>query len=168
MKKGLIKNKRAQHTMGLPFGMIFAIFLIVIFIVIAFIAINHFLDIGKCSSVGMFYDELQREVDSVWASQESKSDFEINLPSGILKICFANLSADAIEPGEDYDAIKDYEIYEANVFLLPPGEACNMPYKMIEHINITKITESQNPKCFDVSRDLIIEKGFYEKFVMIS
>ena len=163
----LIVSKRGQHTMGLPFGMIFAIFLIVIFIVIAFIAINHFLDIGECSSVGMFYDELQKEVDAVWASQESTGDFEINLPSGILKICFANLSADITNTGKDYEAIEDYEVYEANVFILPPEKACNMPYKMIGHINITKITESQNPKCFDVSRDLIIEKGFYEKFVMI-
>lgn len=35
-------NKRGQQMMGLPFGMIFSLFLIVIFIVVAFVGIKSF------------------------------------------------------------------------------------------------------------------------------
>jgi hypothetical protein len=168
-----MRGKRGQHTVGLPFGIIFAIFLIVIFIVIAFIAVSHFFDIGKCSSVGMFYEELQKEVDEVWVSQETAGkDFEINLPSGIMKVCFANLTSDILPEGDasvldDYDEISIYKYQEANIFLVPGGGACEMQFNNIKHINITKITETRNPYCVDVSRDLVLKKGFYDKFVII-
>lgn len=152
--------------MGMPFGLIFAIFLIVIFIVIAFIAVGHFLDISRCSSIGNFYDSLQDEVDSVWASQESSEVYEIELPSGIERICFSNLSAE-VNNEEDYMLIERYSVYEANVFLVPPEKGCNMPYNNIEHINISEITKNQNPYCVDVSRTLKIEKDFYDKRVLI-
>jgi hypothetical protein len=42
-----------------------------------------------------------------------------------------------------------------------------MQFTKIEHINITKITETRNPYCVDVSRDLILKKGFYDKFIMV-
>ncbi len=66
--------------MGMPFGMIFAIFLIVVFVVIAFMAVDHFLDLGQSASVGMFYEDLQGAVDDAVRNQESDSDFVINLP----------------------------------------------------------------------------------------
>ena len=168
--KRLVNSKRAQHTVGLPFGIIFAIFLIIVFIVIAFIAIRHFLDIGECSSVGLFYDELQGEVDDVWATQESDSVFEIDLPSGVQKVCFGNLTDEITQTDavlNDYDEISIYKYQEANIFLIPPGEACEMQFTKIEHINITKITETRNPYCVDVSRDLVLKKGFYDKFVVV-
>lgn len=154
--------------MGIPFGIIFAIFLIVVFIVIAFVAVNHFLDIGKCSGVGLFYDELQEKVDEAWSSQSSSFDFEVDLPSGIEKVCFGNLSAEITDPNiEEYREILNYEVYEANTFLVPPEKACNMAWKQINHINISKITESRNPYCVDVSRDLKIKKDFYDKLVVV-
>ena len=97
----LSRPKLAQQTMGIPFGLIFAIFLIVVFIVIAFIAVRHFLDIGSCSETGLFYDSLQKKVNEALSSQLSDFKFDINLPSGIQKVCFGNLSAD-ITNTEDY------------------------------------------------------------------
>ena len=171
MKRGLGKsNKSAQHTMGLPFGIIFAIFLIIVFIVIAFVAIKYFLDIGSCSGVGMFYDELQRGVDDVWATQESNREFEMDLPSGVMKICFGNLTGEISQTDEvldDYGEISIYKYQDANVFLSQAGEACEMQFSKIEHINITKITENRNPYCVDVSRGLVLKKGFYDKFVVV-
>lgn len=165
--KRLTKNKSAQHTIGLPFGIIFAIFLIIVFIVIAFIAVNHFLDIGECSGVGLFYDELQDEVNEAWISQSSDKGFEIDLPSGITRVCFANLSAPVNGNEEDYGEIKNYELYEANVFLVPPGKACNMAYTNIKHLDVEKITQDKNPFCVDVSRDLRIKKDVYDKLVLV-
>ena len=164
--KFLSASKRSQHTLGLPFGVIFAIFLIVVFIMIAFIAVNHFLNIGKCAGVGQFYEDLQKGVDEAWTTQSSEFDFEINLPSKIEKVCFANLSAE-INNQEDYEQIERYSVYDANVFLVPPEKSCDMPYKLIKHINITEITNSKNPYCVDVGRKLKIKKTFYGKEVLI-
>jgi len=163
-------NKKGQHTVGLPFGIIFAIFLIIVFIVVAFIAVNHFLDIGACSSVGMFYDELQQEVNDVFTSQEAEKQFEINLPSGISKVCFSDLNEEITQTEEvlrDYNEISIYKYQEANVFLIPPGKACEMQFTNIEHLNITKITEARNPYCVDSGSALILKKGFYDKFVVV-
>jgi len=163
-KRGL--DKRAQHTMALPFGLIFSIILIVVFIVIAFIAVKYFLDIGRCSEVGLFYNNFQDKIKDTLQTQKTEDEFEINLPSGISKICFANFSAE-ITNNEDYEQIKDFYLSGANVFLLPPEKACDIPYKFIQHLNIKAITSNKNPYCADVSRDLKIKKGFYDKSVVV-
>jgi hypothetical protein len=162
-----MKNKKAQQTMSMPFGMIFAIFLIIVFVVFAFMAIGGFLDIGKSADVGMFYTELQEVVNDAMRGQSSESTFKINLPSKIKQICFANLSIRITNPGPEHDAIKNYEVYNANTFLLPPEYASNMQWKIIEHINVTKITATKNPYCVNVRDDLIIKKGFYDRQVTI-
>ncbi len=164
------KDKRAQSTMEMPFGIIFAIILIVVFIVVAFVAMNHFLSIGSCSSVGLFYDELQKKVDDAWEGQEMNFDFKVNVPSGITKICFANLSKANTGLQGDYEQIKNYEVYEANTFLIPPEKTCNIPYKLIKHIDLANITKTKNPYCIDLTQKetLKITKGFYDKFVMIT
>ena len=153
--------------MGMPFGMIFAIFLIVVFVVIAFIAVKSFLDIGESASVGMFYDELQDAVNDALRNQESNSNFDIRLPSDVERVCFGNLSAVITNPGADYDAIRNYDVYDANVFLVPPEKAQNMQWKNIERINVTKITAVENPYCVDVDSGLRIRKGFYDRLVWI-
>ena len=160
-------NRRAQHLLGLPFSMIFSIILIVFFIVIAFIAIGHFLDIGRSSGVGMFYRELQGAVDDAFASQSSKTNFDIDLPSKIKFVCFANLSMPITNLDENYEAIKDYDVYDANVFLVPPEYAQNMQWKLIKHLDIAKITQHKNPYCVSVKDGLKINKGFYDKLVWI-
>ena len=160
-------NKRGQQTMGLPFGVIFALFLIIVFVVIAFIAVGYFLDIGRSSEIGLFYEDFQAAIDDAWAGQSSETTFEINLPSAIDKICFANLSAAISAPGEDYNEIKDYEFYDSNVFLLPTGSAEGMPRKTIDHLNIEEITSVKNPYCVDVDQGLTIKKGFYDKLVVV-
>jgi len=161
----LSRPKRSQQTMALPFGLIFSIILIVVFIVIAFIAVNHFLDIGKCAQIGGFYDSLQEAVDEAWTSQSSDFEFEIEL-SGIEKICFANLS-EAPTNSEEYEQIKNYEVYEANVFLIPAEKTCNMPYKNIKHLDLVKIIEERNPYCVEVDLGLKIKKDFYDKLVRV-
>lgn len=162
-----ILDKRGQQTMGMPFNMIFAIFLMIVFVVIAFIAVKSFLDIGKSSGVGMFYDELQDVVDDARRGQSSEVSFDIDLPSGIDVICFANLSGEITNPGLEYEAIKNYEVYNANTFLVPPEFSQNMQWKLIKGINVTKITSVENPYCVAVDDGLMIKKGFYDKLVII-
>ena len=161
-------KKRGQQTMGMPFGIIFAIFLIVVFVVIAFIAVGYFLDIGESSSVGLFYREFQEAVDDAMRGQFEESSFEIDLPSGIEFVCFADLSAEITNPGAEYDAIRNYDVYDANVFLVPPEFEQNMQWKLIEHLNVSRITVDENPYCVGVGDGFVIKKGFYDKRVWIS
>lgn len=160
-------DKRGQQTVGMPFGMIFAIILIVVFIVIAFIAVSYFLDIGESAGVGLFYDDLQSAVDDAVRAQSVEKKFGISLPSGVEKICFANLSATITNKGADYEAIRNYDVYDANTFLVPPEKAQNMQWKKIERIDIEKITEVQNPYCVDVDDGLTLKKDFYGRYVVI-
>lgn len=162
-------KKRAQSTMSMPFGMIFAIFLIVVFVVFAFMAIAGFFEIGDTASVGMFYEELQDAVDEALSSQSSQKPFEINLPKGIKQVCFANLSSSSriTNPGEEYQSIKYYDIYNANTFLLPPEKAQDMQWKFIEHLDLEKITATENPYCVDVNEGLIIKKDFTSRLVYL-
>lgn len=160
-------NKKAQQMMSMPFGIIFAIFLIVVFVVVAFFAIRGFLDIGETSKVGLFYQDLQKEIDNARGSQTSEFKFEINLPKKVEFVCFANLSEKITANTEKYEQIKMYEVYEANVFLLPPESASDMPWKNLKNINITKMTEKQNPYCISTSQKLTIKKDFYDRLVSI-
>lgn len=155
--------------MSLPFGMIFSIILIVIFIVIAFIAIKYFLDIGDCAKVGQFYGELQKKVDDAWRSQESSFEISISLPSGVQEICFSNLSEAklASSPGVEYKELKRYSVYDANTFIYPPSKSCEMPYKLINHINVSEMTKTKNPYCISVKDKLKIKKDIYDKSVII-
>jgi len=153
--------------MGMPFGMIFAIFLIVVFIVIAFIAVGFFLDIGKTSSVGMFYKELQGAVNDAWSEQSGEFSFDIDLPSGIDEVCFGNLSDVITNNDPKYKEILNYDVYGANTFLVPPENAENMQWKLIKNIDVAKITAEENPYCVPVDKGLKIKKGFYDKLVVI-
>lgn len=159
-------DKKGQSIMGLPFGIIFSIILIVVFIVIAIIAITHFLDLGKCSGVGQFYDNFQKKINEAWTSQEYDDVFKTNIPSAITRICFANLTA-PITAQADYEKIQYYENYGANTFLVPGEEACDMAFRTMEHLNIEEITKTRNPYCIDLSRDIKIKKGFFDKLVTI-
>jgi hypothetical protein len=161
-------NKKGQQMMGMSFGVIFAIFLIIVFIAIAFIAVGGFLDMGRSASVGAFYTEVQESVDNAMRSQSSETRFNINLPSGIKRICFANLSDDITVIGDDFEHIRDYDIFDANLFLIPPEKSENMPWRFIEKINVTKTTEKENPYCVNVEYGFKINKGFYDKLVWIS
>ena len=160
-------SKKGQEAVGMSFGMIFAIFLIIVFVVIAFIAVKSFVNLGESASVGIFYEDLQKAVNDAVRGQESDRDFEVSLPGDITRICFANLSARITNTGADYDAIRNYDVYDANTFLVPPETAEGMQWKNIDRINVTKITRVKNPYCVDVDAGLKIRKGFYDRLVWI-
>lgn len=162
-----LNYKKAQANMSMPFGTIFALFLIGVFIVFAIMTATGFIDFGKTANVGMFYDDLQSVIDDAMRSGSSEKTFEIDLPNNIKKVCFANLSARITEAGDDYKAIKFYDIYDANIFLLPPEDAKGMAYKTLNYLDIAKITQEKNPYCVEAKDELIIKKDFYDKLVII-
>ena len=162
-----MNNKKAQQTMGMPFSMMFAIFLIVVFIVVAFMGIRFFLNLEKSVGVGLFYEDFQKAVDDAWAGQSGSDSFDIHLPDKITRVCFANLSEEITANREEWEQIEIYEFKQVNVFLVPPGDAEGMQYKQIDHLDVAKITENENPYCVDAGDKLVIKKDFYDKLVWV-
>lgn len=162
-----MKNKFAQQSFGMSFGMIFSIFLIVIFIVFAGFAINFFLDLGDTVNVGDFYNDFQDEIDNAWQSQSSSKIFEIDLPKKIELVCFADLNRDITGSREVYREIEIYSFDDVNLFLYPPSNAEGLERKKMEHINLSEIVKTQNPKCFENGRKVTIKKDFYDKSVIV-
>jgi hypothetical protein len=161
-------NKRGDGAVGMSFGWIFSLILILFFIFTAIYGIKSFLNMASCSKVGMFYDDLQSKIDEAYRS--SSSDFEMDVSiSGIKQLCFANLTEKITGPSGAYEELSIYTVYAANTFILPSQKACDMPYKTIKHLNISKTTQVKNPLCFDISDGgkIRIIKGYYDKGVTI-
>lgn len=161
-------NKKAQEGgVGMSFGFLFSIILIIFFVFAAIWGIKIFLDWGNCSEVGLFYDRLQQKVDEAY--QSSSSDFEFEFKVGkIEKICFANLSQTPTGILEDYEEIRGFEFYDSNTFLLPIGKTCDIPHKKINHINLSQIIRNSNPYCITSGTNIRIKKDFYDKSVVLS
>ncbi len=175
MKKGVKifdkKGKKAQQIMGLSFGVIFSIILIVFFIVIAGIVINSFLKTGKCVKLGQFVDRFDKKIEEAWNSQGITTGFNGNLPSQIKYVCIFNLSDST--RGDFQEIGGDLEIYfgrNVNTFLYPLEEACQIPVHNIKHLDINKITTNNNPNCFAIRKgkfSVEIEKGLNDRFVTV-
>lgn len=163
-----MRNKRAQESsMGMSFGVIFSIILIIVFIIAAIYGIKSFLDFQRCSEVGLFYDTLQKEVDKAYQSSSTDIALSVGLPSGISRICFANLTQKTTGVLSDYEAISIYDVQDANTFLLPPSKTCGMPYKKILHINLTKIISSSNPYCIAKDDKIRLQMNYGDRAVII-
>ncbi|MBU0907418.1 MAG: hypothetical protein KKD18_02465 [Nanoarchaeota archaeon] len=132
-----IKNKKAQGVFGMSFSMIFSIFIIIFIISVAFFAIRHFVGLWRCSSVGLYYEDLREEVRDAWSATSGwyQDEWTGELPSGmfgtgITHVCFGDLSA-TTDPGS-WASIKDELIKKyrynpnggENVFMYPPDKAC--------------------------------------------
>ena len=169
-------NKRGQQVFGMSFGVIFSIILIVFILVVAGIAINHFLNLKKCTQLGLFIEDFSNEggdIYTAWNSQKFTDEFDYALPSSLDYVCFANLS-NTVKGGsvenKVYSDISIYKLSSGNMFFYPKEKACNMPYVNVKHIDINKITESKNPYCIPIKNSKItiqIEKGFNEGLVTL-
>lgn len=158
--------------MQLPFGMLFSILLIAVFIFVAFYAIKVFLEQRDCSQIGLFINDLQSEVDNAWMSSETSSGiFSAVLPSGIRHVCFADLEEAEGLSGDD-DIIREIERNSAdrNMFFYPAKYSCNMPAQIMKHLNVTEITDDENPYCIENKKgriNMTIKKDYYESLVKI-
>lgn len=161
-------NKKADGAIGMSFGWIFSLILIVFFIFAAIYGIKAFLNMANCTKVGLFYESLQDSIDEAYRSSSTDIEIEVNVP-GIKQICFANLSEKITGPLAAYDAISIYEGYNANTYLVPPEKGCTMPYKNLNRLNISKTTQAKNPLCFDITDGgkIRIVKEYYDKWVTI-
>lgn len=165
-------NKKAQETMGMSFGMIFAIILMIFFLVVTFIAIKSFLSTSNCAKVKIFVDKVQTEVDKTWNSQQDNSVITGMLPSNIEYICFGNLTKSIHGSSETMGKeLEIYSFYNANMFIFPEGNSCEMPYHKIKHLDVEGTIKDENPVCIPVNKGVIkvkIEKAFNQRLVKVT
>lgn len=128
--------------MKLSFGMIFSIFLIIVFLAFAFYVIPKFLDLQENITTKKFIDDFQNDVDKMWKSTQGSQEIEYSVPSGIEKICF-----------------RDSELY-----FKPIGVGGNSDYTKIEHLDVA---DDFCVKSSDGRIKMTIKKDFNEVLVRI-
>ncbi|MFH1325670.1 MAG: hypothetical protein ABIH49_02795 [archaeon] len=163
-------QKRGQ--IKLSFGMIFSIILIVLFISFAFYAIGKFFDVQNSVQVGKFSNDLQNDVDKLWKGSQGSQEQEYLLPTKIKYVCFVDYGINDGARGANRDFYSEYErIYEnENMFFYPFGSSEGSDFVEIKHLSIEKITETNNPLCFENLKGkvaLTIKKDFGEALVTI-
>ncbi len=116
---------KRKGQMKLSFGMIFSIFLIIIFLAFAIYVIIKFINMQQTIQIEIFKDGLQADINRMWQSQQGSREVEYRLPSKINAICFMD---------DDYQNL----MFE----LETPIDGKN-----IENINISFITSEGDPFC---------------------
>ena len=141
-------EKKGQ--MKLSFGMIFSIILIIVFVVFAFYAIKMFLRTQDNVKIGKFFDDFQRDVDSMWSASKGSDRFTYYLPSKIEKVCFLD---------------DEYE----NIILRPRDDLRDIGGIIIKHIDTSNIDLGRE-FCIDNvdgKVKIILKKDYGEDLVRI-
>lgn len=158
-----MNNKKAQ-MLGMPFSVIMSIFLIVFFIIAAFIAIKIFwcpwcsdCTLSDSASEGLFKDDLQNAVDNVWNSAGGDMGLKVKLPDKIDRVCFFQYSGNVKGKFANFsNEIK--RIGEGNVYLLPVRNACKgFKYFTLKHVNIEETVKIDNPACIENGKEIGIK-----------
>lgn len=132
-------NKRGQEVMGISFGVIFSIIIIIAIIGVATYAIVHFVGLKKCTDTGFFYRDLQDEINRAWTAGTGRfrNTITISVPSGITYFCFGNLSTNVPVFNVQQTELRNLMQLglEGNAFLYPPNQACdgNLFSYQLEH-----------------------------------
>ena len=147
----MVKKRGRKGQMKMSFGMIFSIILIVIFLAFAFYAIKKFLEFQDTLKIEKFFDELQADVERIWAGEMSSSPRNYYLPKKINSVCFTD------------DEYENLYFKSENII-----RGTN-----IEYINITAITDNgkEDPFCIlneNGKTQMTIKKDFGEILVTIT
>lgn len=124
--------------MGMSFGVIFSVILIIVIVAVSFYAIRAFLRQSDCANVGLFYNGLEENINNAWHSDGYRDIFEEGLPSGVEKVCFGSLSQTPLDSvsGKLKSEIEfsNCNTYggKANVFIYPPKKACD--FDLCSHV----------------------------------
>lgn len=158
--------------MKLSFGMIFSIILMVVFMAFAFYAIQKFLELQNSIQVAKFSRDLQEDIDKMWKGSQGVQQQEYFLPSKIKYACIIDYSGpNEIGRYENfYNELNQFYSENENLFFYPPGSAQGFDAKWIKHIDLEKITNAENPFCFENIKGktkIIIKKEFGEALVTL-
>ena len=131
------KEKKGQMQIG--FGMIFSIIIIIATLAVAGYIIVKFLNIGTDVSCGLYFNDLQEEIDKAYFAQGEVQDiYNEKLPNGVSSVCFGNSSQQLIDRNdqEKFDEFKFYSKPGNNMFFWPREVCDNREFSYgLEHIN---------------------------------
>ena len=139
---------KKRGALELSFGMIFSIILIIVFLAFGFYAIMKFIDLQNSIQIENFLRDFQNDVDKMWKSSQGSQNLVYSLPNKISAVCFKN------------DEFQNLEFISKEI----------IKGKMIEHIDIEKITEDENPYCIQNVKgkiSLTILKDYGETLVRV-
>lgn len=157
MKKKKVKKKGA---MELSFGMIFSVILIVIFLALAFYAINKVLSTQKFvkinTSVKSFQDDINEMYKNSGGNYEQAGEY--TFPSSRDKFCFIDYECGATSgrgcirgrgSATIYDEMEKRYDEGENLFFYPEKSSEGVYSVTIKNINLNEITKVTNPYCID-------------------
>lgn len=134
--------------MKLSFGMIFSIFLIIIFIVFAVYVIQKFVVLQDSVKTEQFSENLQNDVDKMWRGSQGSQQVSYSISNKIISVCFVD---------------DEYENLIFNSEKMLGGE-------MIEHLDIEKTLGGKNSLCMqntDGKIRMTLKKDYGEALVTI-
>jgi len=76
--------------MGMPFQFIFALIIIAVALFVGIWAIKVFLGRAEQANFGLFINDLENEIISVWQKEEASKTITLSLSTKISYICFVN------------------------------------------------------------------------------
>jgi len=166
-----MKSGGTRAQMKLSFGMIFSIILIIVFICFAFYAIQKILEIQEIMKVRKFVDNLEIDIEKIWKGSQGSQEVEYILPKEIEYVCFVDCFSGKSGTNKNlYDELKDVCYNDENLIFYPIGSAEGLAALEIVHIDILKITETENPFCVENNKGkvkMIVKKSFGEDLVVI-
>ena len=162
-------EKRGQ--MQISFGMIFSIILVIMFISFVIYIIIYFLDFSDRVKIEQFEEKLQEDVDKIWRGYQGSKVVNLGLPKEISKVCFIDNSASAI--GRNNEMYNDFIMRNTieTIMYFPEGSADGKEGFKLNHINVSKITEKENPYCVENRKGTVsfkIQMNYGENLVRIT
>ena len=142
-------KKKAQ--MKLSFGMIFSIFLIIIFLAFGIYAIKNFLEMQEDVQTAQFADGLQSDINKLWKGSQGSQGLKYSLPKKIVSVCIVD---------DEYENLifrtSDYEYVEG---------------RLLKNIDVEKILGSSDEFCIETINgkvQLTIKKSYGDALVYIT
>jgi hypothetical protein len=142
-------SMRKRGQLDLSFGMIFSIILIIIFLAFGVYAIIKFLDLQQSIQVNTFLNDFQNDVNNMWKSPQGSQTVTYTLPTKIKSVCFGT------------DEFENLKFTSVNI----------IHGKIIDNLDIPKITKSENPFCVENINgkvSMTIVKKFGETLVTVT
>lgn len=161
-----MKEKRGQ--LDISFGMIFSIIIIIAIIAVSFYVIQYFTKLSTCTSTGLFYEALEKEVNAAREATTSRQLFSADLPKSVDYLCIGNMTLlSKTEDKTRFDALyKIYRLSNNNVFVYPQNKGCQtLNSKTIDYI------ETSDFFCVKSNKgrvSLLIQKDAFDRNVRIS
>lgn len=141
---------RQKKGFELSFNFILSIIIIAFIIAAAGYAIKYFLDLRSCTELGLFYQDLQREVDKTWNSEIARQTFKGTVPSEITSVCIGNVTRTSNLP--QYSSLKRFARQNYMLFFYPVEKTCDQAAYPISHLDQAT---SNSLKCFQVKSNKV-------------